>query len=131
MIFHDSAQSYARPVSKIGVRQHLARGSAWELPGGAILWKAIGKVALVVCVATISVNMLFGAYKGHLATVATAVEGQRHELMDRNITLRAARAGMLTPQSVELVAGKALSLYAPQEGQRYIYNRVRGRFDRL
>jgi hypothetical protein len=117
MIFHNSVQSYVRPVANVGIRQHLARRSTSELPGGIVLWKALGKVAVVVCVATITMSAVLSVYKGNVATAAAAVEQQRHELMDSNINLRAKRAALLSPQAIELAAGKMLSLYAPVNGQ--------------
>ncbi len=117
MIFHNSAQSYVRPVANVGIRQHLTRLSIGELPGGILLWKAIGKVAVAVCVATITMNVALSVYKGNLANAVVTVELQRHELMDRNINLRAKRAALLSPQAVELAAGKMLSLYSPVKGQ--------------
>jgi len=131
MIIHNSTESYTRPTVNIGVRQQLARRNAWDLPGGALLWKGIGRVAVGVCVVTVTVNLLLGAYSSHLTSKAAVLEEQRHQLMDTNIILRATRAGMLTRQAVEAAAGKALSLYAPEEGQRFKYNRSKGRFDKL
>lgn len=131
MIIHNSAQSYTPPTVNIGVRQQLARRTVLDLPGGLLLWKVIGKVALAVCVVAVAGSVLLGSYGNHLSTQATALEGQRHQLTDQNITLRATRAGMLTRQAVEAAAGKALSLYSPGEGQRFVYNRGKGRFDRL
>ncbi len=131
MIFHDSVQSYSRPTTNLGVRQHLARRSALELPGGALFWKTAGKIVLGVCAVTIAMNIILGAYVRHLDSVVSIVEGQRHELMDRNITLRAKRAGLLTRQAIEVAAGKALSLYTPEKGQRFVYSRDKGRFESL
>jgi hypothetical protein len=105
--------------------------SGSELPGGVLFWRATGKLALLVFAVTITISALLGTYKGHLGTVAAGVEGQRHELVDRNITLRVTRAKMLTQQAVEAAAGKALSLYAPDKGQRLVYNSDKGRFDSL
>jgi hypothetical protein len=117
MIFHNSAQSYVRPNANIGIRQHLARCSNGELPGGILLWKAVGKVTVAVCVATITLNVMLSVYKGNLATAAVALEQQRHELMDKNINLRAKRAALLSPQAIERAAGKRLSLHSPVKGQ--------------
>jgi len=131
MIIHNSTESYTRPVVNIGVRQQPARSSIWDIPGGSQLWKAVGRMAGVVCAATIAIHLMLGAYSTHLSEKVTAFEGQRHQLMDRNITLRATRAGMLTKQAVEAAAGKALSLYSPGAGQRFVYNRDKGWFDSL
>ncbi|SHO44443.1 hypothetical protein [Desulfopila aestuarii] len=131
MIIHNSTESYTRPVVNIGVRQQSVRSSIWDIPGGSVLWKAIGRLAGGVCAATIAIHLMLGAYSSHLSEKVTAFEGQRHQLMDRNITLRATRAGMLTKQAVEAAAGKALSLYSPGKGQRFVYNRNKGWFDSL
>lgn len=131
MTFHDLAQSYTRPEVNIGIQRNVASRSVGEIPGGVLFWKAVGKVGLVVFVVTMAMNMLLGTYISHLVTVETAVEGQRHELTDKNINLRAIRAGMLSRQAVEDAAGKTLSLYVPEQGQRLVYNREKGRFDRM
>jgi len=131
MIIHNSTESYTRPVVNIGVRQQSARTSILDIPGGALLWKAAGQMAGIVCAATIVLHLMLGAYSSHLSEKTSAYEEHRHQLMDRNITLRATRAGMLTKQAVEAAAGKTLSLYAPVEGQRYVYNSRKGWFDSL
>ena len=130
MIAHNSAQTYTQPVADYGVRQNIARHSQVEAASDTRMYKAAGKIALAVFAVTIAVNGLFGLYKGHLETASAVVDQQRHELMDQNIMLRAQRAMMLTPAAVEVAAGKSLSLYQPGEGQRYVYNRRKGRFDR-
>jgi hypothetical protein len=131
MIFQNSASTYARPVANIGIRQHLARRSAWELPGGILLWKAAGRVALVAFAVTIAVNMMFGVYRGNLATATVGVEELRHDLMDKNISLRAKRAIMLRPQQLEKAAGNLLALHSPVDGQVFIFNRDKGRFEKF
>ncbi len=133
MIIHNSAQSYTRPEVNIGigVRQQSGRCNVGEFPGGVLLWKAIGRVALAVCATTVVFTLLLGAYSTRLGSRATELETQRHQLMDRNIALRATRAGMLTRRAVEAAAGKALSLYPPGESQRFVYNRNKGRFENL
>lgn len=132
MIIHNSStESYTRPVVNIGVRQQPVQQGTWEFPGGILLWKVIGRVGFAVCAATVALHLMLGAYSSHLSEKVTVFEEQRHQLMDRNITLRATRAGMLTQKAVEAAAGKALSLYTPGEGQRFVYDRSKGRFDRL
>lgn len=131
MIFQDSVQSYTRPEVHIGIRRQLVRDNAAELPGGVLFWRTAAKMALPLFAVTITISVLLGTYKGHLGEVAAGVEGQRHEMVDKNITLRVTRAKMLTQQAVEVAAGKALSLYAPDKGQRFVYNSDKGRFDNL
>jgi len=133
MMIHNSAQSYTRPEVNIGigVRQQAGRYNVGEFPGGVLLWKAIGRVALAVCATTVVFTLLLGSYSDRLSSKAAELESQRHQLMDRNITLRATRAGMLTRQAVEAAAGKALSLYPAGEDQRFVYNRHKGRFENL
>lgn len=130
MIIYNSTESYTRPTANVGIRQQLARRGALDIPGGVLLWKTIGRVALAVLVATFGLQLLLGAYSSHLTTKVTQLEQERHQLMDTNITLRATKAGMLTRAAVEEAAGKALSLYSPDAGQRFVFNRRTGRFDR-
>lgn len=131
MIFHNSAQPYTRPAVTVGVRQQLARRHALDLPGGLLIWKQIGRMAFAVLSATIALHLMLGVYGNHMTEKSSVFEAERHQLMDRNIVLRATRAGMLTRQSVEAAAGKALSLYTPTGEQQFVFNREKGRFDNL
>lgn len=128
MIFHDSVQSYSRTAANIGVRQQLAGRNGWALQGNTLFWKTAGKMSLAVCAVTLVINIIFGAYASHIGSTVSVIEEQRHKLMDRNISLRATRAGMLTEHAVQVAAGKTLSLYKPEKGQHFIYSRKKGRF---
>lgn len=130
-MYHNSAQSYVRPASHIGVRQHFVRRDGWELPGGVLLWKAVGKVAAVVGLVVVLLSSVMGGYLQSLERKARIVENSRHELMDTNISLRAERAVLQAPDRIKLEAGKLLSLHVPADGQVNVYNRHKGRFKRL
>ncbi|MFV0435932.1 MAG: hypothetical protein ACK5PS_00865 [Desulfopila sp.] len=131
MIIHNSTEPYTRPTVSIGGPQQFTRRQAWDFPGGAVLWKGIGRAAAMIGGVTVVVSMLLGSYGSGLTAKVTLLEEQRHQLVDRNIVLRATRAGMLTRQAVEAAAGKELSLYKPEDGQRFRYNRSKGRFDKF
>jgi hypothetical protein len=88
-------------------------------------------MAFAALAGTIALHLLLGVYGGHMAEKGAVLETERHQLMDRNIVLRATRAGMLTKQSVEAAAGKALSLYTPTGEQQFVYNSEKGRFENL
>ena len=47
----------------------------------------------------------------------TAVDTQRHELIDKNIGLLAQKAGLYAPERVSRLAADKLSLYAAIPGQ--------------
>ena len=130
-MYHNSAQSYGRPASHIGVRQHLVRRDSWELPGGVLLWKAVGRVAAVVGLVVILISIAMGGYLRSLEGKTRVVENNRHDLMDSNISLRAERAVLQAPDRVRYEAGKLLSLHVPASGQVNVYNRHKGRFKRL
>lgn len=131
MLFHNSVQTYARPVAGAGVRQQLARRHGWEMPGGIQPWKAAGKFGLVLC-AVVGVCLAgSGVYKGGLEKSVSAVESQRHDLMDTHISLLAKRATLLTPQHIELAAKETLSLRVPLPGHVNRYNAKKGYFEKL
>lgn len=129
MNIHNSAQSYTPSVANIGIHQQLSGKRAGELFNWLKPTKGAGRLALIICLVTGALNLSMGGYVGHLSRVATELEGQRHELMDQNITLRAMRASMMTPQSIERVAGEKLSLQKAGAGQIFVYNDSKHRFE--
>ena len=131
MIINDPARSYGRPVTGgIHVGQRPARRDAWELPGGVVLWKAVGKLALGFFACALVVRIGMGFYLNSLEQATLSAENVRHELMDTNISLLAKRASLLAPEHMDRVAGRLLSLDRPGEGQVLIYSRAKGRFVR-
>ncbi len=124
MIFHNSIQSYSRPKTGLfGVRQQLSRRSKTELPGGLLLWMAMGRM---IAVAGLVLVVFFVASSWYLNALNASMgiadqEGQK--MVDSNIALRAERAGMLAPRRAEISASSSLALQVPAAGQVVRFNR--------
>ena len=104
MLFHNSVETYARPVAEVGLRGQLARRHNWELSRGVEFWKAVGKLACVIMVVLVACQTVGGVYRGSLQKSAAVSESARHDLVDRHISMLAKRAALLTPQRIEVAA---------------------------
>ncbi|MDK9708750.1 MAG: hypothetical protein OEL83_17035 [Desulforhopalus sp.] len=118
MNFHNTTQlSYLRPVTNIGLRQHLQPRGVVDLLGGVVLWKAVGKVLLVLLPLMLAANMFLAGIINNVGQSISSVDDQRHELMDKNIGLLAQKARLYAPERVGQLAEQKLSLYAASPGQ--------------
>ena len=118
MNFHTTQQiSYLRPVSNLGVRQQLQPRSIFDLPGGLALWKASAKMLVCILPLLVVVNMFLASIINETGRSMTAVDTQRHELIDKNIGLLAQKAGLYAPERVSRLAADKLSLYTAIPGQ--------------
>jgi|GEM_PF-602764 len=129
MIIHNSAQPYTRPVANIGIHQQLSGRKTNDLFSWLQLSQGTGRLALAVCLVTAAVHLAMGGYSSHLATVSEDIQSQRHELLNQNITLRAMRASLMTPQAIERVAGNKLSLQRAGADQIFVFNSSKHRFE--
>ncbi|MBU1568527.1 MAG: hypothetical protein KJ630_23235 [Proteobacteria bacterium] len=118
MNFHNITQgSYLRTVTSLGVRQQLQSRGVFDLPGGLILWKAVGRIVLSMLPFILAANMFLASTVDDVERSLIAIDNQRHELMDKNIGLLAKRARLYAPERVSLMAADKLSLYAASPGQ--------------
>ena len=118
MNFHNTTQlSYLRPVTNIGFRQHLQPRGVVDLLGGVVLWKAVGKVLLVLLPLMLAANIFLAGSVNEVGQSLASVDNKRHELTDKNIGLLAQKARLYAPERVGQLAGQKLSLYAASPGQ--------------
>ena len=109
--------SYFRTASPIGVRQQLKCRGALYLPGGPVLWKAVGKAMLLVLPLMFLANMFLASIISEVDQSLSVIDDQRHELMDKNIGLLAKRAYLYAPERVGQLAGERLSLFTASPDQ--------------
>jgi hypothetical protein len=118
MNFHNTTQvSYLRTVPNLGVRQQLQSRGVFELPGGLVLWKAVGRIMLLVLPFVLAANMFIASTINGVERSLEAVDNQRHELVDKNIGLLAQKARLNAPERVSQMAAEKLSLYSAVPGQ--------------
>jgi hypothetical protein len=109
--------SYFRTYSNIGVRQQLQHRRSLYLPGGLVLWKAVGKAMLLLLPLMFLVHMFLASIIADVEQSLSSVDNQRHELVDKNIGLLAKRAYLYAPERVGQLAGERLSLYTASPDQ--------------
>lgn len=118
MNFQNTTQlSYIRTVTNIGVRQHLQPRDVLDLPGGLVLWKAVGKVLLLLLPLVVTFNLFLASAINDAGNEFTVIDNQRHQLMDKNIGLLAQKAQLYAPDRVGQLAAQKLSLYSAAPGQ--------------
>ena len=122
MNFHNTSEAYLRPVTNIGIRQHLRVRDARDLPGGVVLWRAVAKVSLVLLAIVLAINLLLASVIGNIDRSLVAVDNQRHELMDKNIELLAHKARLGAPDNVLQLAAEKLALYTASDDQVERFN---------
>ncbi len=118
MNFHNVPQvSYVRNVPSLGVRQQLHPRGVFDLPGGIALWKAAGKIMLLIFPFFLALNMFLSSARENVEQSLVIVDNQRHELQDKNIGLLAQKARLYAPERVSQLAGDKLSLYVALPSQ--------------
>lgn len=127
-MYQDSAHAYFRSAVHIGMRQHLSRRGALEFPGGLLLWKAVGKVLLVLVPAVVAAHLLFSSFVSNAEESVRAADDHHYNLTIANSLLKSERSRLLTPEQVRALVGDSYSLHAPEKGQVRVFNRTTGQF---
>ncbi|MFH0785183.1 MAG: hypothetical protein V2B20_24965 [Pseudomonadota bacterium] len=118
MNFHNVPQvSYLRNAPNLGVRQQLHPQGVFDLLGGIVLWKAVGKIILLIFPFFLAINMFLSSARANVERSLVIVDNHRHELQDKNIGLLAQKARLYAPERVSQMAGDRLSLYVAQPSQ--------------
>ncbi len=118
MNFHNTTQvSYLRAVSSFGVRQQMQSRSVFDLMGDLAIWKAVGRIVLIMIPFVLAANMFLASVANDVSLSLTVFDNQRHELMDKNIGLLAKKASLYAPERVSQLAADKLSLYTASPGQ--------------
>ena len=117
MNFHNPAQSFFRPMVNARFRQQVRKRNVLSWPGDRMLWLSVGKILLVLCPMVLVVNFWLASSFNNLDVSVKAVESARHELMDKQIRLRAQRAQLFSPEQIHLIAAEKFSLHVPEKDQ--------------
>jgi hypothetical protein len=117
MTVHNPAQSYFRPMVNTQFRQQVQKQKGLSWPGDRELWLSVGKILFVLCPIVLAVNFWLSSSFKNLEISVEEVETVRHELMDKQIKLRAQRAQLFSPDQVQLIAAEKLSLHVPGKEQ--------------
>ena len=119
MNVHNPAQSFFRPIVNTRFRQQLRRQKTLTMD--KVLWLSVGKLLLVLCPLVLVANLWLASSFRNLDTSVKEVEGVRHELMDKQIRLRAQRAQLFSPEQIHMIAAEKFSLHVPEKEQVKIF----------
>jgi hypothetical protein len=121
MNFHNPAQSYFRPMAHSRFRRQLRSQNTLSLWGDRAIWLSVGKILLALCPLVLFTNIMLASKYKHLEASVQAVENSRLELMDKQITLRTARAQLYSPEQIQMLAAEKLALHVPGKEQIKVF----------
>lgn len=117
MNIHSTAGNVFRPATQVGIRQKVARRGAFDLPGGNLLWKAVGKVLLwglpLVLAGNLWCSSVIDSQRARYQTMQDSVM----QLHSSSKDLQLQKKRLLSPVRVKIAAAEKLGLYEPAQGQ--------------
>ncbi len=128
MNFNNSSQPYVSSVAQVTVGQRLQGLRIGKLPSGMTLWRPVGKTLFLLLPLVLAVNLYVVSSVSKINDSIIAVDNKHHELMDKNIELRAMKARLRVDEQFQQLAADKLSLYVHTKGQVGTFNRRKGYF---
>lgn len=111
---HHPTQTYFRPRASSNFGQQLCQRNVL---GYRKLWPAIWNMLLVLCSILLAVNLWLTHIITNLEQAVQTVENVCHELTEIQISLRAKREQLYSPEHVLMLASQKLSLDVPDKEQ--------------
>jgi hypothetical protein len=128
MNFQNTSQPYMRPVIQIGVGQHSLRRRKSSFPVSISFWRPVGKVLFLLIPVMLAINMCLASFVSKTNESLITAANNRHELMDKNIELRAMKARLRGQEQFQQLAAEKLSLYVHKKGQVGVFSKRKGYF---
>jgi len=118
MNYQNSVRYSAQPAvgAKFKTRVRTRRTSV-GLPGGAVLWMAASKIALVIVFVVFCINLWFNFSIARGEKSIQSIEAASYKLREEQIVLLAQRANLMSEKQVLNRAGEELALFVPDENQ--------------
>ncbi len=117
MNIQSSTGNVFRSSTHVGVRQKVARRRALDLPGGMLLWKAVGKVLMWGLPVILAANLWCAhAIDGSRAR-SLSLQQELEHLESGAGELALQRQRLTSPVRVKIAAAGKLSLHEPEAGQ--------------
>ncbi|HKJ65926.1 MAG TPA: hypothetical protein VJ969_11015 [Desulfopila sp.] len=117
MNIQSSTGNVFRSSAHVGVRQKIARRRALDLPGGILLWKAVGKVLIWAVPVVLAANLWCAHAIDTSSARSLALQQELVQLEDSADELALQRQRLTSPVRVKIAAAEKLSLYEPSAGQ--------------
>ncbi len=117
MNIQSQAHNYFRTAAHSGIRGNLRRQQGRDLPGGMIIFSAVGKILLVVLPLVLIINLWLVSATGSVENRIVTEQQALFQVTNDNIILRTEKARLLSPAHMQVVAADRLSLMMPEPGQ--------------
>ena len=128
MNFQSTSQPYIRSFIQVGAGQYSCRQKKRNFPTGVTFWSSVGKIAVLLLPVVLAVNIYVTSSINKTNDLVITADNKRHELMDKNIELRAMKARLRVDEQFQQLAADKLSLYVHTKGQIGTFNRRKGYF---
>lgn len=128
MNFQSTTQPYIRSVIQVGVGQYSSRQRKGNFPTSVNFWRPVGKIAVLLLPVVLAVNIYVTSSINKTNDLVITADNKRHELMDKNIELRAMKARLRVAEQFQQLAADKLSLYVHTKGQVGTFSRRKGYF---
>lgn len=115
---HHPTQTYFRESANSRFGQQLYQQNVL---GYRKLWPALSNMLLVLCSILLAINLWLTHSIANLEQAVQTVENVRHELTDIQISLRASREQLYSPEHVLMLASQKLSLDVPDKEQVKVF----------
>lgn len=117
MNIHSTANNYFRSAAHVGIRQKISRRRVFDLPGGLLLWKAVGKMLLWGLPLVLGVNLWCASAINANRAQYEAAEQHLVQLENSSSELIVQRDRLISPVRIKIAAAEKLSLFEPAPGQ--------------
>jgi hypothetical protein len=117
MNIHNPAQPYYRARAHSNLFRQLSGRQDISRSGDRKVWRAVGKMLLVFSPLVLAINLGLASCSHTLEQSVQAVSNVRHERVERQISLRAKKEQLSSPERVRIIAAQKLSLYVPDQEQ--------------
>lgn len=111
-------QSYFRQGADLRIRQQVYRRNVFV---DTKIWPRIRNMLFILCSILMAVNLWLSHIVANLEQALQTVENVRHELTETQISLRATRDQMYSPDYIVMLASQKLSLQIPEKEQVKVY----------
>ncbi|OGR18236.1 MAG: hypothetical protein A2X81_20520 [Desulfobacterales bacterium GWB2_56_26] len=111
-------QTYFRPGADLRLRQQVYRRNVFI---DTKIWPRIRNMLFILCSILLAANLVLSHIVANLEQALQTEENVRHELTETQISLRATRDQIYSPDHILMLASQKLSLQIPEREQVKVY----------
>ncbi len=117
MNIHSSTTNYFRTTTHTGIRQKVGRRKPLDLPGGLLLWQAVGKLLLWSLPVVLGINLWCVSAIDSQGAKSSETLQKLEQLHRSNADLQVQINRLMSPVRIKIAAAEKLDLYEPTPEQ--------------